>query len=279
MPPTTQRSYKVKKSDSALTLPGRVTFPQGSYVSSPTPNNVFAPAVNAGGYGGPQRTPYSMNAGTGVSGLSGFQGAQSAMYPTTSNSGVMDRYQYQQGMAYNAQNNPMRGRSFNSTSTPPPVSSVGSFTSPGGANVADQYPWLAGTQPTTTPAGGGADLSQGGIPGANGRVLGARDALGNAAPYGLNSYGERLTSSGDVWNPTTATTDIYGGRFIQPGETRWERIGGKLKKVQYGKNGQKKVVSGGKNQSNNQRQDTRAPQQARQQEQADGASMFVSFRS
>jgi hypothetical protein len=65
-------------------------------------------------------------------------------------------------------------------------------------------------------------------------------------PYGTNAAGQRLDVSGNVWDPKTATRDIYGGQFIQVGEKRWERNSkGKLVKVQYGKGGKKKVISGG----------------------------------
>jgi hypothetical protein len=67
-----------------------------------------------------------------------------------------------------------------------------------------------------------------------------------ATPFGTNSFGERLDASGNVWDPTTATTDIYGGKFIQPGETRWERNkNGRMIKVQYGKGGQKTEMGKG----------------------------------
>ncbi len=46
---------------------------------------------------------------------------------------------------------------------------------------------------------------------------------GGAAPFGVNSAGQRLDASGNVWNPATATTDIYGGKFVQEGARRWGR--------------------------------------------------------
>lgn len=50
-------------------------------------------------------------------------------------------------------------------------------------------------------------------------------------------------AQGNPWSADTATTDIYGGRFIQAGETRWERNrNGKLVKVRYLKGGKKEVV-------------------------------------
>lgn len=71
-------------------------------------------------------------------------------------------------------------------------------------------------------------------------------------PFGVNAAGQRLDASGNVWNPATATTDIYGGKFIQVGEVRWERNqNGRLVKVQYGPGGKKTVVAGGSGQSKN----------------------------
>lgn len=59
------KSYKIKKSDSAATVPGRVTFPHGTHVPPPLP-----------------RIPYQPAPGTTASGLAGHQGAPYAMYPT-----------------------------------------------------------------------------------------------------------------------------------------------------------------------------------------------------
>jgi hypothetical protein len=71
-----------------------------------------------------------------------------------------------------------------------------------------------------------------------------------ATPFGVNAFGERLDASGNVWDPATATTDIYGGQFRQVGEVRWERNRqGRLVKVKYGKGGKKTVVAGGKGQA------------------------------
>lgn len=64
-----------------------------------------------------------------------------------------------------------------------------------------------------------------------------------AAPFGMNAAGQRLDIYGNVWNPATAQRDIYGGVFIQPGETRWERNRkGRLVKVRYLKGGKKEIV-------------------------------------
>ncbi len=72
-----------------------------------------------------------------------------------------------------------------------------------------------------------------------------------ATPFGTTASGQRLDASGNVWDPKTATRDIYGGQFIQVGEVRWERNkAGRLIKVQYGKGGKKRVVAGGSKQKN-----------------------------
>jgi hypothetical protein len=51
---------------------------------------------------------------------------------------------------------------------------------------------------------------------------------------------------GNAWDKNTAKTDIYGGKFIQAGEVRWERVNGRLKRVQYGRNGEKKIMRNGR---------------------------------
>jgi hypothetical protein len=67
------------------------------------------------------------------------------------------------------------------------------------------------------------------------------------APFGTNAAGERLDASGRVWDPATAGRDIYGGQFIQAGETRWERNeAGRLVKVKYLGGGQKRILGKGK---------------------------------
>jgi hypothetical protein len=68
MPPTSRRSYKVTKSDNALSpyLAPRLTYPQGSYIGAAPQNYI---------------TPYTMSTGTQASGLAGQYGASSAMYP------------------------------------------------------------------------------------------------------------------------------------------------------------------------------------------------------
>jgi hypothetical protein len=79
-------------------------------------------------------------------------------------------------------------------------------------------------------------------------------------PFGTNSAGQRLDVSGNVWEPDKAKRDIYGGKFIQVGEVRWERNPkGRLVKVQYGKGGKKRIVQGGGGQSKPKKKAPAAP--------------------
>jgi hypothetical protein len=77
------------------------------------------------------------------------------------------------------------------------------------------------------------------------------DQYGNVqqgtTPFGINAAGQRLDIEGNVFDPATATRDIYGGKFIQVGEKRWERVGGKLRQVVYLGGGRKKVIKGQRN--------------------------------
>lgn len=76
---------------------------------------------------------------------------------------------------------------------------------------------------------------------------GTTASTGGAAPFGANAAGQRLDASGNVWDPNTATRDIYGGRFIQEGETRWERNkNGRLIKVKYLSGNRKVEMNKGK---------------------------------
>jgi len=54
---------------------------------------------------------------------------------------------------------------------------------------------------------------------------------GGATPFGTNVSGQRLDASGNVWDPKTATRDIYGDRFKQVGAKEWRVINGKRQKV------------------------------------------------
>jgi hypothetical protein len=256
MPPTSNRSYRIKKSDNALTLPGRVTFPQGSYVQPPTYDpyrTLYENAQPVGTSGsfmtgaGQARTPYQMGTGTPASGLAGQQGQTSAMYPQNSQGNI----NYSQLAA------PNRATPHNTSSLGVPYNQL---PRPGFAAL-PQLPSIAAN-----------------TPGANAPTVPSTVPTGGAAPFGYNAFGERLDSNGDVWNPATAKTDIYGGRFIQAGEVRWERVNGKLKKVQYGKGGKKVVLKGGGQQSQQRSGQPLAPQQQRPAD--DGmASSFVSFRA
>lgn len=70
----------------------------------------------------------------------------------------------------------------------------------------------------------------------------------------INDKGKLVRTTdtqGNAWDATTATHDIYGGKFIQAGQTVWERsrfTKGNLRQVEYGKGGKKKIVNkhGGK---------------------------------
>jgi hypothetical protein len=46
---------------------------------------------------------------------------------------------------------------------------------------------------------------------------------GTATPFGENAQGQRLDSSGNVWDPEKAERDMYGGKFRYAGETRFSR--------------------------------------------------------
>ena len=61
---------------------------------------------------------------------------------------------------------------------------------------------------------------------------------------------QRLDASGNVWDPKTAKTDIYGGQFKQVGQTEWGyNAKGKYVKFRYGKGGKKVQITGGAGQS------------------------------
>jgi hypothetical protein len=264
------RSYRMKKGDSALTVPNRVTFPQGTYINQPL--NMSA------GYGSspftqtnPYRQPYQMGTGTPASGISGNQGASSAMYPAGSSF-------YQN---YNIPNTTMSSRPANSPYYqnyniqskfyPPPGTDT--FKTSGMGGVTQNQFDLVGSILT----GGQPNMQAPPLqPGQYMNPLGAVQQ--GATPFGTNAYGERLDSSGNVWNPDTATTDIYGGKFIQEGAVTWERNSrGKLIRVKHMGGGKKKIVAGS---GRNERPAPR-PQQSVQQtvQQPSIANAFVSFRA
>ncbi len=238
--PNQNRSYKVKKSDNALTLPGRTTFPQGSYVPSP--------ALNI--------TPYQLGTGTQASGLSGQQGASSAMYPAN-----------QAYPTYSMNLPPKVPKGFGVPAQiqsgfyqPSNLTGATNFGAPNASRLAFN------TRMANTPGAGSVVSQQTQVP--------QTVPVGGAAPFGYNAYGERLDSNGNVWNPATAKTDIYGGRFIQPGERRWERVNGRLQQVVYGRNGKKSVIRG-RDRDGGQPQSPAANGNRGNQ----AASQFVSFRA
>lgn len=270
MPPTANRSYRIKSTDSALTVPGRTTFPRGTYIS---------------------RLPYAKSAGTPASGLAGVQGSAGAMYPIQRLAANVNQQQRAVQAAnstgpyssapprlpgvnttgfttpsYNPATLAMRGRGYGQPvpqrfedgsirypQQPYSVTSQGSnienfaMRGRGYQPLSSAYgtddSWWRPTAPATQTPSAAANLGPG-------QYLNAQGAVSQGAtPFGVNAFGERLDYAGNVWNPETATTDIYGGRFVQPGETRWVRNNkGRLVKVEYGRNGQKRIVSGGKGQ-------------------------------
>jgi len=256
--PTGSRPYRIKKTDNALTLPGRVTFPQGSYVSSPMSNL--------------PRLPYQQGTGTQVSGLAGAQGASSSMYPQTSSPTITPFTTPQYGN-YRGQTGPM---------TPAVTPQYGNYRGQTGP-MAGVNPLGAGgptLYPSSNPGVRGPTTINPGLGGATQPTAPVPQTVPTqgAAPFGVNAFGERLDSKGDVWNPATAQTDIYGGRFIQVGETRWERNAkGRLVKVKYLGGGKKQVVKGNPKDRRANQQAKQAPQQQAQDQGV--ASQFVSFRA
>lgn len=77
-----------------------------------------------------------------------------------------------------------------------------------------------------------------------GAITGAQN-IGGQTLYKTES-GARLDQSGNVvWDPATATRDVYGGQFIAEGTTKWERgKDGKVRRVVW-QNGRKQTVRGG----------------------------------
>lgn len=77
-----------------------------------------------------------------------------------------------------------------------------------------------------------------------GAVTGAQN-IGGQTLYKTES-GARLDQSGNVvWNPETATRDVYGGQFVAEGTTKWERgKDGKVRRVVW-RNGRKQTIRGG----------------------------------
>jgi hypothetical protein len=131
MPPTPRRSYRIKSTDNSLSVPGRVTFPKGTYVPNPTSNYLSGERNRTVNYADVRaaeltgRDPYAMSTGTQASGLSGVQGSPFAMAPVstpgynpnmrgrgfTPFKGVPSSF-YQSQVAPSPYNADMRGRGY-----------------------------------------------------------------------------------------------------------------------------------------------------------------------
>lgn len=229
---------RFKTTDSAATVPGRATFPQGTYYQQTVPSYVNAPPSLGSNYGtaaiGAAGTPYS-----------GYPTGQSGTF--TSGAGVARTpYASQNKGAYlgNGVYLPSSAQTNKPLGTSP--SGAGSFVGGGGsANVASQFPWLNnmpnnGTTTQTPYNPLAATLRYGQYINAQGNVQ------RGTTPFGVNAQGQRLDNQGNVFDPATAKRDIYGGQFIQEGEKRWERVNGKLRQVVYMGGGKKKVIKGNK---------------------------------
>jgi hypothetical protein len=78
----------------------------------------------------------------------------------------------------------------------------------------------------------------------------------NGQKLSVNESGQRLNEQGQVvWDPKTATTDVYGERFRQPGETRFVRNSqGNLKRQVLTKSGWETVKNRKQNRNRNRNQ-------------------------
>lgn len=187
--------------------------PKGSYISVPNltssfpnPNNPYAPLVQQGGYppapqqaatqpvrGDPRQ--YDSRYG-GVAGTSPVAGV--AIQP----GGGADR-----GGAYFNDVVRQIQAQLETGTKPPSVPSWALRT-------------FGETPETMTQAGYIQDAAGNFVlPGANVPAV----APSGATPFGVTSSGQRLDRSGNVWDPATAQTDIYGGRIVQEGARRWAR--------------------------------------------------------
>jgi hypothetical protein len=274
MPPRPPRPnpYRIQATDNALTVPGRTTFPKGTYISRP-------PTLS-------DRLPYSMSTGTQASGAVGIQGASAAMYPTQSQQQFMNlQANINQHQAAIVQQPPVRQPLVGGASANVQFGSLGITNQQQAQAWALQQTQRQNLQSFVNTPYPGLNLPT--IPAATSPSLmntltgqmPAQPSQG-AAPFGTNAYGERLDINGNVWNPETATADIYGGRFVQPGEKRWTRNkNGRLIQVQYGKNGKKREV--GKGEAKQRRAEQAAAAQPVQQtvSKPSIANEFVSFRA
>jgi hypothetical protein len=146
----------------------------------------------------------------------------------------------------------------------------------GGQNLASYYNqniMTLNSTPTQQPSTGIAPTQQPAPVLPYGQYVNAQGNVSQGTtPFGTNAAGQRLDINGQAWDPTTATQDIYGGRFIQPGEKKWERIGGKLRRVQYLSNGKKTILKGGGGGGQQQQQASPVSQDA-----ITVANSFISF--
>jgi hypothetical protein len=242
--PATLKGYKIKKTDSAATVPNRVTFPQGTFVNSPTS---LAP-----------RLPYQMSAGTQVSGLSGIQGVPQAMYP---GHGSYPQPTYPSNYGYNTA---QRGRGYGQT--PNPNSSI--------------YAPL-GVPYSQLPRPGFAALPQlpsgVGTPATNTQALDPTQAYGGFTNTGGGAYADTAAAQYYAANGTPFTQqkrwDPQTKKFVSIGKLLKQ---GKLDlKGNWHKRSKRQKITNAVN-----RQRTQA-QQAQQPAQLDNstASAFVSFRA
>lgn len=289
-----RRPRRIKPGDSATTVPGRITFPVGTY-TAPASNPATAGDGSLGGPSGMQppkpqqlfqgflnsvvapavqplipRVPFVNNQPTPAATVrtvtptsgstpygparpplpSGPPAGYGGNFPTTSPvlSPNEDRYAQrtaetirwmgETGNLPSSLDSATLGYLRNSGKDPSALAQFYTFDAKTGTYVINEQ----GRQNNALSAAGAAGALQPGqfMDPTTGEVR------RGATPFGTNAAGQRLDASGGVWDPKTAKTDIYGGRFIQVGEVRWERNSkGRLVKVQYGKGGTKKIVQGG----------------------------------
>lgn len=203
MPP--KRKYRTKKGDSYASLsqfgtpqdlmnlnPGVPTLSPGQDMW--VPNNVFAPLVNNGGWT-PPPTPNFASAN--------FASANSFMSGGQVNTGAFNVGAPQIGAAFLNQ---------------PEFMSPGGSNSPQSVFMRGTNSFQSGSQLNTQP--GLQSILPPSVPSL---PAPAGDVTQGAAPFGVNASGQRLDANGNVFDPATAQRDIYGGQFVQEGETRWTR--------------------------------------------------------
>lgn len=296
-----KKSYRIRSTDNAVTVPGRTTFPKGTYVgtgddnppppSSPTWLESIRQASLRQRGGRDYYPPYEETLyvaylnqtakllgkeptarikqiptwiendsktlkGLGQTATTYYQAAQ--LIPALASQALLGKSDYFQHVPvldylFNADQYPSGANLFsplvwatdrsqrkaqeqagtwgqNAFQQQQPQIDYGNIPySPTPYNQSPQHPLYQATQPQTQPA----QPSQG------------------AAPFGVNSYGQRLDAGGNLWDPATATKDIYGRQFIQPGEKRWERnANGRLVKVEYQQGGGRRQIHGPKGKKN-----------------------------